>query len=818
MGSGASKIEINRSLHDAARQLRDESRQSQQPKDDGVFAHFTTALSVTAEAVSDPALDNASGKSTRAASEAAARATTRQYSKDKSAAFSPISNRAYANISAKRASSEGKLLPVTGSARERRFQQQIATSPEPDAEVQPAADTSPVRLKRGRGRPRKKKRTTAASVIEEAIRMRTSPSNRASKSLSEQLGVSNGALRRSMRHSHVGDAPLQALSTVRDRPEARPKLTRRTVSGVPVPLPNAKSVRGDGGARPDRDDGILADAPAPLDNTRYLKTKLVGRRKQAPRAVDEQDFQPESRSVNPDPEAAESSKRAGAVDDKIDPADSDGDGEAADDEESAKTTTPTTDSDTAKAKPKAPFWYCQWDALRSASSDGKQLLEEYQCEFEQAKRLCKMSMDLQAHLRELDAPSLSPTSEEGRSVLTHVGKIEAFLDHIKQPQTAEYSRQVYSDIFHCLIPASAILLHAMLDCFGKVFELTHDQLSLAVHITTRIVSLRNIGNSIKRRQRTEQWRSRLSYKVSANIRRVHKAFQEHLSRYKNIASAPEQAKRHAVEKILMGWRTRWLDLHTNRRDAEMHHGRPAPRGQKLQLLRDIPVEEVEQQPRLWIAEWETNRRQQLQRAHAIATPAQPEEVELDANGVPMERADCLRERTTPVPRARTLHRRTASVPAIGGGGDDDDDDKGNAISGSPPQQGDAAVSIPHPDSMSWDSDPWTGDETQALLHRLKTYTGPRERMWKRVIWDLCESRVNDRTGGYVDGVLHRFNVSQIVERGVWLRDFLWTLYGHPEVGEKREGEAVEEWEWVRMVWDPRERPATEGVLGGGDEL
>ncbi|TKX21135.1 hypothetical protein C1H76_6676 [Elsinoe australis] len=800
MGAGISKSEINKNLHDAAHQLQREHRENQRQRrsEGGEFMTFNGILAKSnGQPSSKATVKNAKNanatttaplrKSNRKSVQDTQNAITRQLSKNKLLAFTPSaqapqSTSAQGERSGTAASTTGKLPRVSKSkavARTARTQLQPTISP-----GQPPKSQTKSKPKRGRPR----NHSTEEPTIPEK-------------------GSGGRKTRRSLEAAKDQREIPPPGSKKREARTAK-SLKRFTKSG------EDGHIDGAGGSRRSRRGKGVASGAEGFDHDEAAEGQNGD-------VEQNEDADEEQESAEEDEEAVQGD---GANDQSHEESDgveaSEGDEESVEDEDEEEN---KAQSDDAAGASNAPdplrgeeidpvSWYGWAKNLKEAEKSAKNHLKNRKDD--PTSEACAIVETIFAIKRLTTDRQIPASSQQSRERLLTKKLSEQVNDYIISVSGEDLSdakiKEFVEESARVLVPHLITLLYEVLFVTGSTITLTPQQLETVVVIAQSSTSLWSKARKCQKDHTTQttvdqpiinamgivkKAAGRFEFEQDQYIAREEQARERvhAMQAYERRQRREEQEQ--ALEVPLKQWRQRWQDLHTNRRDAEMANRRLIRDPKKVAHLRDTQVEDHEVQPALWIAKWKA-REHQRQNGAPTSTEARPpnlEEEEVDANGTPIERTQLFGERTTPVPRSRTQHRRTASGAQTAP----------QPTNGNTPGAYNEEVRIPSHEDMYWTLPEWDRTEDAALLDSLSHYTGPAEKLWKHIIYELCRSEVDRKTGGYINPALYRRNVCEIVARGVWLRDYLWSDWSE-------QGLPVEEWEWVRRIWDPRVRPVPGG--------
>ncbi|KAG8625433.1 hypothetical protein KVT40_007184 [Elsinoe batatas] len=754
-------------------------------------------------------------KSDRDAAKQAIEKTHRQYSKDRTEAFSPTAFRS--DPPSEPRLSSGKL-PTIDKAKSR-----------DKAPSKPAVVEEP---KKARGRPRKKPRGPRAAAVPNE-----EPSN------SQQ---------RATRRSREAAANPQALpGPNKSKSKGAPFLVRRTVSGG-TQIGNGNDSSHESDADDDNVDDAMRDPGAasinvgealPANGTEEEEEYVPEDENEEGEENAEQDGQEKEDHVEseeesvangdagvPDPKQATNGRTSGTPSSRPQQQDEDSDSEAggsnaglSGDENNAD---PNNDAFEIPAG-RSHWWYGMHDSLYTALRFARELAKNDYPKGRMAASRCSAMDDVLAQLTALDQGS--PLNQP---ILNSLSEIDQ--------QTSEYLRKrphphdslpsakkTLDDITHAIVPKLVELAIQLLNFISDTPALTKPQLLVVMKVLTLLFRCKKKVDALKRRHNASITVRQKLRQLHTNLSATLKTFYKELTRLgadeqaalaRAMATDPSrireseryQREREAIEAPLRAWRAHWLALHVDRREAETANFlRFLPRN-KVNLLQDIPIDQVATTEKPWIIAYRASLSSPQPAPGPSSGPrsSQPPNStppapspELDANGDPFERVEDLTPRRTPRPRNPTLEPER---------------DTGDGIS----SWSDADVAR-HFATLSYSGPEWTSAQDEALLMAMERHHDVEggengeegegggesgwqverggEEQWRGVIRDTCSSTRNERTGGWTDGPLVAFTVAEIVERGVWWRDMLWLDGERHEKGGRLEG-------WVKRVRDVRVRP------------
>ncbi|KAF2224525.1 hypothetical protein BDZ85DRAFT_318448 [Elsinoe ampelina] len=745
-------------------------------------------------------------RSDRDAAKQAIEKTHRQYSKDKTEAFSPKASRS--DLPGGSRLSSGKLPSIDRS----KFR---AKAPTKTADVEAP--------KKARGRPQKKPQgpRAAAVPIEEP-------------STSQQ---------RAAQRSREAAANPQALpGPNKSKSKQMPSLVRRTVSG------GAQTSDGsDSSHESDADDDNIDDATRNPDaasinggenppangageEEEYVPEDENGEGKEDGERdgqEEEKDVESEEESVAdgdagvPDPKQATNGRPSGTPSSPPQQQDEDSDSEAGGSEvgssEDENSAAPNNDVFQIPAG-RSHWWYGTHNNLYTALHFAKELAQNDYPKGRMAASLCPTIDDVLAQLTALDRGT--PLSQPTLDILSEIDQraIEYLRQRPLPRDSLSSAKKTLDNIAHAIVPRLVKLAIRLLNLFSDTPVLTKSQLAIVVDVIALISGCKEKVEALKRMHKASITVRQKLGRLHSNIPGPLKTFNKELKRLeareeaalaRAMATDPSrireseryQREREAIEAPLRAWRAHWLALHVDRREAETANFlRFLPRN-KVNLLQDIPIDRVATREQPWIIAYRaslpsprpdpgpSSGPRSSQPPNSTPPPPTPE---LDANGDPFERVQDLTPRRTPRPRNPTLEPERGT---------------GDGIS----SWSDESVAR-HFATLSYSGPEWTSAQDEALLTAMERHhddaeggddDGQGEARWRGVIRDTCSPARDERTGGWTDGPLVAFTVAEIVERGVWWRDMLWLDGERHEKGGRLEG-------WVKRVRDVRVRP------GGGE--
>ncbi|KAF4549750.1 Hypothetical protein D9617_20g028060 [Elsinoe fawcettii] len=783
MGAGSSKAEINKNLHEAARQLNEEQAQSQSKtkRTRVADAHvlFNNIINSPSRVNGKaPATDQALRRTDRDAAKRANEETHRQFSKNKTQAFEPKAARPAQKEPNGRPS--GKLPMVRKSKTGGRSLSRVV-------EAEPPRKT--------RGRPRKHPRVASAVAAPDDESSTSQP--------------------RAMRRSKAAAADPQSIPGPSKRRKARApsRIDRKSVSGQSRQTEEHEEEDGkdvNEEESQDEEHGTANGTAQTRSRLRRRHQPFVGKLAENGEAgeveCDDEEDEEEVDEDEDDEEGVQTEHRNGESQ-----------------EPGRRVQSGSEDSEDFEVEQSMPqdrsaWWYGTYTTLYEAENFVEKLIAADDSLEGEPQSISGAVNDIEAQVASL-RQGASPDQSLTDSVHEVLSNVKNYRKTIRSPSaTLTSDSDVAINIGKEIAPRLVRLLWQLLHKFSAARRLSKDQLEIVTKVAKQIKACKTAVEAIKHRHEDAVTVPSMVTHMFSRISEPTKAFCDQLAGIKeaeqrelDIAMATEPARiresqrwqreREAAEAPLIEWRRRWLALHVDRTEAESaNFTRVLPRG-KAALLRATPVDRVATTEKPWVLAWRASQTTSHNRpSSAIPRPLLPSQPpttdrpttppartspELDANGRPFERVS-LTPRRTPRPRNPSSPRDTA-----------------DGISSWPLDRVTRLFS-----ALSYSGPAFSQEQDDALFAALERHRGHGQ--WKGVIWDTCAPSRDAKTGAWSDGMLVDFTVGEIVERGVWWRDVMWLDPERHEKGVPLSG-------WVRDVVDVRVRPGGVATVDEEDE-
>ncbi|GAM89348.1 hypothetical protein ANO11243_073850 [Dothideomycetidae sp. 11243] len=304
-----------------------------------------------------------------------------------------------------------------------------------------------------------------------------------------------------------------------------------------------------------------------------------------------------------------------------------------------------------------------------------------------------------------------------------VNAAKQWRDTTKELSNSEKAREVVDDIYGVAVPELSRTLVRMLSAFGPITALSPAQLEYACDLLRGTVQLCGHAKMLCENHKIKPKLKREQSRINARIHAAFDAFIIPLRRARDTSYRVLQARRLTARVVRETFEAQdverqkhWARLHEVRIEAEIPTGSSYLSPKQMDHLRMVSMSSVAPAAEASAAKrktWYTRR------------TAAAREQERDANGVPMTRVQVFGHR-----------RGLAPNP---------DDENGEP----------------------WGGIYWDLEEDQALMHALEQFVG-NAKIWEGVIWKTCRATLDPRTRKYTPGPLGRFNVAEIVEKGVWI--------------------------------------------------